>query len=358
MVPGGIHLPYEATPKMIASAKVHSVIKGEAPDIINIEYYGASVSIDDKPRSWHFTQLKDGEISIAFLRKEGASYKFCDPENGKLVVEPQFVEYDLSAMPLDRLLSELVFSAQTGKGFVKLQAIEQIGAWGQVSRRKLLGGGYSIKDGVLGESQARVVLRELRSSNDLKERAFALIAGLEIGDSPGVDGAMSLFAAMADGAEQQCVYERSRYPCSISNLQERFIQVVDDSTRTFLRDANGAVIHKGGLARGVSGFDYPEFCKQVLQSEPVRNSVEMRKHVANTIWILEDARNIPDAINLLSDSDSYVRYVAVGFLQKTVNKDASQFVWETYQAQESDRLQYWRKWWQANRSQFNAPADR
>ena len=118
--------------RMIATSKVLSVIKGECPKVIDIEFHypkDGTIHLVDLP--WLiYTELKEGETCIVFL-KESKPYYILNRINSKTRVEPKIIDYNLGDTPNLRLLAEFLAGCSSDNEMVKLQAVEELGYLGE-----------------------------------------------------------------------------------------------------------------------------------------------------------------------------------------------------------------------------------
>jgi len=374
--------------RMIATSKVLSVIKGECPQVINIEF------LYPKERNRNFgiplcqlyTELSENEVCIVFLKQAKTYYKL-NRITSKARVQPEIVDCNLGNTPNLRLLAEFLAGCNSGNEIVKLQAVEELGCLGEVMIRQLrefMGDKESFQRIAFGIGRAKDALRKTRSSENIVIRTASIISSFQVDDSPGIEWPLELlrmnpsYFTPNDSLKKYGIRD-----FCVSSLQLRLLETMDSTTRRAVVDLkDGSVIRrKEGspyIFRGVRGFDYAEFFKQALDCESVKKDTQMRSHIANVIWIRYEKRSVPDMIRLLDDSNIHIRSTAVSALRKCINSDRSNS-WERlhfynpraakeylrrgiekpledrqkdYEDYEQEYIQYWKKWWQEHKSKF------
>jgi hypothetical protein len=288
------NLPSGPTAVNVASVKRLSTLKGECPAEFEIEFQGepgeaVTPRVAGGIAPFGFTQLVAGECCLVFLTQTDGGYALHSPHSGKLALVPRAVAYEPGASPLDKLLAELMITARYGEGEAQMRAIEEIGKWGVLMRQRLYNGGYSVRSDSLGkaESALRALLMQLRSSKDLTLRGLAMVASIQFGAAPTSDEALSLYntSAPTEAIPNPIVGNSGS---SLEEMQQKFIDALADSMISTLRYADGRGIPRsdGGFVRGVSGFDYAEFCRRAAELEPVKKSEQMRGGLSRIIWLL------------------------------------------------------------------------
>ena len=229
-------------------------------------------------------------------------------------------------------------------------------------------------------------LSKIRESKDFVIRNVSYITSFQADVSPGTEGPLKLLHMSPtefDPNESFKKYGIKNF--CVSDLQLRLLKTMDESTRRFIVDMNDhTVIGREndipGLYRGLRDFDYAEFYNQALDCESVKNSEQMRTAIANVLWIRFERKSVPVIVRLLDETNSHIRSTAVSTLRKCINADYSNS-WEPedfyrtfkgnefyftdqkpekslkegqkdYQDHEQEYIQYWKNWWQKNKSDF------
>ena len=374
--------------RMIATSKILSVIKGECPQVIDIEF------LYPKERNRNFgiplrqlyTELSENEVCIVFLKQAKTYYKL-NRIMSKARVQPEIVDYNLGDTPNLRLLAEFLAGCNSGNEIVKLQAVEELGYLGEVMIRQLRpikGDKESFQRIAFGLGKAKDALRKTRSSKDLVIRTSSIISSFQVDDSPGIEEPLKLlkmnpsYFTPNDSLKKYGIRD-----FCVSSLQLRLLETIDSTTRrAVINLKDGSVIRREEgspyIFRGVRGFDYAEFFKQALDCESVKKDTQMRSHIANVIWIRYEKRSASDMIRLLDDLSMHIRRTTVSALRKCINSDRSNS-WERlhfydphaakeylrrgiekpledrqkdYEDYEQEYIQYWKKWWQEHKSKF------
>lgn len=374
--------------EMIATSKVLSVVKGECPEVINIEFI--------RPANNHstlgflpeelYTDLSENEICLVFLKGAGPNYKL-NRINSKARVQPEVVEYNLGETPNLKLLAEFLAGCESGNGMVKLQAVEELGYLGDAMLRELrfseVGKELFLRTSS-GLGKAKESLRKTCRCEDLVIRNISIISSFQLDDSPGIEGPLELLRMnSSDFGSNGSLKKYGIRDFCISDLQLRLLETMDSTTRRILVDIkNGSVIRReeGGPYpfRCVRGFDYADFYKQALDYESVKSSEQMRTSIANVIWIRYERASVPEMMRLLDDPSMHIRSTAVSALRKCIHSDMSNS-WEPrhfydpeaareymnsgiekkleerqkdYQDHEQEYILYWKKWWQKHKDEF------
>ena len=374
--------------RMIATSKVLSVIKGECPQVIDIEFLYPKERNRNfgSPLCQIYTELSENEVCIVFLKQAKTFYKL-NRITGKARVQPEIVDYNLGNTPNLRLLAEFLAGCNSGNEIVKLQAVEELGYLGEVMIRQLrefMGDKESFQRIAFGLGRAKGALRKTRSGENIVIRTASIISSFQVDDSPGIEEPLELlkmnpsYFTPNDSLKKYGIRD-----FCVSSLQLRLLETMDSTTRRTvidLKDGSKIRREKGSPYpfRGVRGFDYAEFFKQALDCESVKKNAQMRIHIANVIWIRYEKRSVPDMIRLLDDLSMHIRSTAVSALRKCINSDRSNS-WERlhfynpraakeylrsgiekpledrqkdYEDYEQEYIQYWKKWWQEHKSKF------
>lgn len=374
--------------RMIATSKVLSVIKGECPQVIDIEFLYPKEKNRNfgSPLCQLYTELSENEVCIVFLKQAKTFYKL-NRITSKARVQPEIVDYNLGETPNLRLLVEFLAGCNSGNEIVKLQAVEELGYLGEVMislLRPIKGDKESFQRIAFGIGRAKDALRKTRSSENIVIRTASIISSFQVDDSPGIEWPLELlrmnpsYFTPNDSLKKYGIRD-----FCVSSLQLRLLETIDSTTRRVVIDLkDGSVIRREEGSpypfRGVRGFDYAEFFKQALDCESVKKDTQMRSRIANVIWIRYEKRSVPDMIRLLDDLNIHIRRTTVSALRKCINSDRSNS-WERlhfydpraakeylrsgiekpledrlkdYQDNEQEYIQYWKKWWQEHKSKF------
>jgi hypothetical protein len=373
---------------LIATSKVLSVIKGECPQVIDIEFlYPEERNLDFGSLLCQiYVELSENEVCIVFLKQEKPYYKL-NRIMSKARVQPEIVDYNLGDTPNLRLLAEFLAGCKSDDEMVKLQAVEELGCLGDV----MIGRLRQFKDDkemfqrlAFGLVKAKEALRKTHSSENIVIRTASVISSFQADDSPGIEGPLELlkmnpsYFTPDDSLKKYGIRD-----FCVSGLQLRLLEAMDSTTRRFVVDLkDGSKIRREDgspyIFRGVRDFDYAKFFSQVLDCESVKKDTQMRGAIANVIWIRYEKRSVPDMIRLLDDSNMHIRSTAVSALRKCINSDRSNS-WERlhfydpraaeeylrrgiekpledrqkdYEDYEQEYIQYWKKWWQEHKSKF------
>jgi len=350
--------------RMIASAKVLSVIKGKCAQVIDIQFHypqDGTMQWGDPP--WLiYTELKEGETCLVFL-KESEPYYILDRINSKARVEPKTIDYNLGDIPNLRLLAEFLAGCNSDNEMVKLQAVEELGYLGEAMIQELRpfkGQKELFQRVAFALGRAKDALSKTRSCEDLVIKNVSVISSFQVDDSPGIEGPLELLRMNpSDFDPNDSLKKYGIRDFCISSLQLRLLQTMDSTTRRAVVNlTDGSVIWREDgrpdIYRGVRDFNYAEFFKQALDCEAVRENDDMRSAIANVIWIRCEKESLPEMVRLLDDENQYVRFVAVGSLMKYTGGGPERGGWEEFKKTEKEYVQYWKKWWKENKEQFNA----
>jgi len=376
--------------EMVAASKVLSVVKGECPNVIDIEFY--------RPTKNHstlgllpgelYTDLSENEVCLVFLKASGPHYKL-NRIQSKARVRPEVVDYDLGETPNLKLLPEFLAGCDSDNEMVKLQAVEELGYLGEemiTQLREIRGDKELFQKVAICLGKAKDALRKTRFCDDLVIRNVSVFSGFQVDDSPGIEGPLELLRMNpSDFDPNDSLKKYGIRDFCISSLQLSLLETMDATTRRFVVNLkDGSLIRRQDGSsypfRGVRGFDYAEFYRQALDCEPVRNSEQMRRAIANVIWIRYEKRSVPEMIRLLDDSSMHIRRTAASALRKCINSDFSNS-WERrhfydpraakealrkafekkledrlkdYKDNEQEYILYWKNWWQDNRRRFES----
>jgi len=373
---------------MIATSKVLSVIKGECPDVIDIEFRrpkNSNSTLGLLPGEL-YTDLSENEVCLVFLKASGVNYKL-SRINSKARVRPEVVQYNLGETPDLKLLAEFLAGCDSENELVKLQAAEELGYLGDAMIRKLR---FSREDKELFRkmaadlNRAKEALRKMRSCDDMVIRNVSIISSFQVDDSPGIEGPLELLLMNpSDFDLNDSLRKYGIRDFCISSLQLRLLETMDDATRRVVVDLKDGTVIRREIGspypyRGVRGFDYADFYRQALNCEAVKNNEQMRTAIANVLWRRYERASVPEMIGFLDNSKIYIRMAAVSALRTCINSDRSNS-WELgdfynpqttdpgssnipekpleqrlkdYENNEQEYIQYWKNWWQEHENEF------
>ena len=378
--------------RMKATAKVLSVIKGKCPESIEIEFeYPIGNNIDTGiPISNLITGLSEKEICIVFLQKQKDQYKL-NSIKSKLRVVPEVLKHNFGDEPNMRLVDEFLAGCESDDEFIKLQAAEELGFQSEEIiknfRTSLSNTELFDKNALMLGKIQKELIRSCKSK-DFVIRNISYISCFQADVSPGIEGPLQLLRtnpSVFDKNDSMKKYEIQNF--SVSDLQVRLLETMDSATRRTVYDMNNRTIirREDGIHeiyRGLREFDYAEFFNQALDCNSVKNSEQMRKAIANILWIRFERKSVPVIVRLLDDRDVYVRQTAVSALRKCINGDYSNS-WEPddfyrsfkgneyyfsanqkteesleerqkdYQEHEQEYIKYWKDWWQNKKKDFS-----
>ena len=373
--------------RMIAKAEVISVVKGQCPDKIDIEFhypkdvskfvstvrrkyprvadfafpYSKGTNGGLSPLSWDFyARLSKGEVALVFLKQSDDHYKL-GPITSKARVEPKKVPYNLGQTPNLKLLAEFLAGCESDNEMVKLQAVEELGYLGLAmieDLRPAKSDNELFQKIASGLTAAKHALAKVRSSKNPVISSASFISSFQVDDSPGIEGPLRLLRtdqALFDPNDSAKKYGIRSF--SIPALQLRLLETMDATTRRAVIDLkDGSVIRppdgRPGIYRGVRNFDYAGFYRLALDCPAVKNSPEMRSAIANVIWIRCEKSSVPEMARLLDDSNTYARFVAVGALMNYTGQGPERRGWEEFEKDDRQYIEYWKNWWQQNKDNF------
>ena len=371
---------------IIATSKVLSVVKGECPDVIDIEFHRPK---DDNSLLGHlpgelYTNLSENEVCLVFLKESGHNFKL-NRIWSKARVRSEIVEYNPDDTPDLKLLAEFIPGVDSRDELVKLQAAEELGYLGDAIVRRLRLSKENeelFQRMVFGLKRAKEALRKMHADEDIVVRNISVISSFQADDSPGIERPLELLRLNpSDFDMNDSLRKYGVRDFCIPSLQNRLLETMDSTTRRSVVDLKDGsrIKRKDGSPypfRGVRGFDYADFYRQALDCEAVRNSEQMRSAIANVIWIRYERESVPEMIQLLDDSCMHIRRTAVSALRKCVNSDRSNS-WEPrhfydpdaareymnsgvekkledrlkdHQDNEQEYIRYWKKWWQQHKN--------
>ena len=287
--------------RMRARSKVISVIKGECPQVIDIEFHYPKdrKPIASPPNGHTYTGLSENEVCIVFLKQEKPFYKL-NRINSKLRVEAEVVDYNLGDTPDLRLLAEFLAACNSDNELIKLQAVEELGYLGNTMIHQIYRSPYLDSKQVLERciemdsalEKARQTIKKMYSSRDVAIKNLAVIASFQVGVSPGLEKPLELLRMNpSDFGPNDSLKKYGIPDFCISSLQLRLLQTMDSTTRRFLVNLKDQSIIKkesGSYLRGVPDFDYAEFAKQAAQCKVVKDNKEMLSAIAHILWITDD----------------------------------------------------------------------
>jgi len=373
---------------MIATSKVLSIVKGECPDVIDIEFLRPK---DNNSIIGHlpgelYTDLSENEVCLVFLKASGHNFKL-NRIWSKTRVQPEIVKYNPDDIPDLKLLTEFIAGCDSQDELVKLQAAEELGYLGDALVRKLrlsMAEKELFQRMVFGLISAKEALRKMHSDEDIVIRNISVISSFQADDSPGIERPLELLRLNpSDFDVNDSLGKYGVRDFCVSSLQLRLLETMDSTTRRSVVDLKDGsrIRRKDGSPypfRGVRGFDYADFYRQALDCEAVRKSEQMRSAIANVLWIRYERASVPEMMKLLDDSKMYVRMAAVSALRKCINSDRSNS-WEPrhfydpaaareyinnsvekkledrqkdYQDNEQEYILYWKNWWHQHKNKF------
>jgi len=358
-LPGG-----KADPsRMLARSKVLSVIKGECKPAIDIEFDDQRSRTAGFSPSGRGTELTKGEVCIVFLKHQEGRYVL-NRIRSKLRVRPEVVDYNLGDTPNLRLLAEMLAGCDSKNEMVQLQAVEELGYLSKAMFRELRpfkGDRELFEKMAFGLIRTKEALQRMRRSENQMIRGMSIISSFWADDSPGIEGPLELLRMNpSDFDKDDSLRKYGTWGFCVSDLQLRLLETMDSATRRAVVDLkDGSVIRREdgnlGMYRGVRGFDYAEFYRQALDCDAVRKNEQMRGAIANVIWIRYEKRSVPLMVQLLDDSNLYVRFVAVGSLMKYTGEGPKRSSWEEFGERNQKYVEYWKGWWSKNKARFRAP---
>jgi len=375
--------------RMIATAKVLSIIKGECPEAIEIEYeYPTENNINmGIPISHLTTGLSEKEICIVFLKLQENKYKL-NRIRSKLRVVPEIVDYNLGDEPNMKLVAEFLAGCESNDDLIKLQAVEELGFHAEEMIKNLTtsrNNNETFDKIAYVLSKIKDALKKTRQSNDLVIRSISNISSFQADDSPGTEEPLKLLKINPSEFDSNDSFKKYGIKSfCVSDLQLRLLETMDSTTRRVVYDMNdGSTLRREdgnpGIYRGLRDFDYTEFYNKALDCDSVKNSKQMRTAIANVLWIRFEKRSVPVIVRLLDDPQ--ISHTAVSALRKCINADFSNS-WEPedfyrsfkgnefyftdqkpeksleerqkdYQDHEQEYIQFWKDWWQKNKDDFN-----
>jgi len=376
--------------EIIAASKVLSVVKGECPEVINVEFLRPANNhskLGLLPGELH-TDLSENEVCLVFLKCSGPNYKL-NRIHSKARTWPEIINYNLGDTSDLKLLAEFLAGCESENEMVKLQAVEELGYLGEAMISELRSSEVVtelFQRTVSGLGSAKEALRKTSHCEDLVIRNISIISSFQVDDSPGIEGPLKLLRMdPSDFGPNDSLKKYGIRDFCISSLQLRLLETMDATTRRAVVNLkDGSTIwreDKTDIFRGLREFDYAEFYRQALDCEAAKSSDQMRTAIANVIWIRYERRSVPEMIQLLDDSCMHIRSTAVSALRKCINSDHSNS-WEPrhfydpdaareymnsgiekkledrqkdYEDNEQEYIHYWRNWWQEHKNELKTP---
>lgn len=368
--------------RKIATAKVVSIVKGKCGDTIQIE---ASLHPLDMPQS---TELHPGECCLVFLKRSDSGY-LLNRVRSKARVVAKAVDYQQDDDVLLRLLTEFLAGLKAKDEMIRLQAVEELGYIGDELMEKLKpfqNGDEQSRRVAFYLKQARHAIRKARSDENFVIRNVAVMSSFKLGDPPSLDQTIAILRA--DPNDFNPADSKSKYGIHdfcISALQRSLLETMDQTTRRSVKDlGDGLTIRatppQRGIFRGVPGFPYADLYRWALETDIVKNNKDLRRAIANVIWIRYEKESVPQMIQLLDDPERDIRHTAVSALMKCINDnlntawDSRSFYssgWDSiqlmnqlkempleqrqkeYQEHEQEYINYWKSWWSENQGRFS-----
>jgi hypothetical protein len=297
--------------------------------------HGVLIDGPDPPR------LAAGDIRVVFLDMRGDQLVFHDLDQPYMPATASAAPDAGNGTPEDRLLAELIADARGNDTALSDFGYVQLAAWchTQINDYQEPSSG----DAIIFKPAMRTLLAEAAASNQTRRQGLAAWVSVVAGVSPGaVEAARAL-----GGLDPLSVRERpGRMLPPTDTVQAGLVGALDASTRHMnRRRTSGPAGRLASMPRGIDAFDYVSFCHTALRSEAARSSVQVRKGIANIIWIMEDERSIPDAAALLDDADPYIRECGVGVLEKIVNHKQPDVPYEDSLKRQPEEVRRWKAWW-------------
>ena len=371
--------------RRIAVAEVVSVIKGSCPASIEIEHQfpAGNDPAWGFPTCQLFTELRAGESCLVFLKGSGAPYSLNRIQSkARVVASP--VAYDLEDEPLLKLLAEFLAGLSCNDEMICLQSAQELGHIGDELMGHVQpfegddGRSRRIADAI---KRARSAIQAMRSSQDFVIRSAAIISSFQLADPPALDETLQILPTDANSfgpAASEAKYGIRGF--CVSDVQNRLLATMDATTRRFIRNLDdGSMIEapggRHGPYRGTPGFPYARFFRAALATDVVARSADMRKAIANVIWIRYEKASVPEMIRLLDDPVIHIRGTAVSALNQCVNGNFSN-EWDRrtfyqmdqvsgqsdrkpleqrlqdYERNEREYIQHWKAWWAEHRGEF------
>ena len=365
---------YQARVEVLAS------IKGKLAGtlLINFNYPPAENLAQDKWLEGMYSRLQPGETCLALMKVTGTKYTLLEGP-GKVPADPEIFAYDLGDEPAQKLLAEFCGGARSRDKQVQRTAIEQLGYLGEDCYKNLHNLNairFLLQEKDLRRAQA--VVKEACHSADPILRGLAFCSGFQLNVNPGLEGPLEFMKLTVPAEESAPAWVEfdSRHP-QIITLRRRLLRTLDETTRRSIPDPNtGQTMWKpdhSDIYRGVPGFDYARFYREVLSLPLVAQDLELRRECANVIWIRFEKSSVPEMIRLLDDPNSSIRQTGVSALRKCIHHDFSnswdlQYLEKSapmnlperpleerlaeYRTNEAAYLAYWRQWWGENKNQY------
>lgn len=372
----------------VATAKVTSILKGSCDDVIQIHFY---YQIDNvlrmaPPEVPLIKELQPGEDWLVFLQHTDKGY-FLNRVRNKARVSAKKVNYHDSKDLLIRLLAEFQAGLDAEDGMVRLQAVEELGYIGAKLLKQLRpfegedGENYRIAQSL---KEVRRAIRRACSDKDIVVRSVAVMSSFKLGEPPRIDQVKAILKTnpnMMTPAESRSKYGIDDF--CVATLQRSLLSTMDETTRRRMKDLkDGSTMMRRprGIFRGAPGFAYADFYRWALETDLVKSNKDLRRSIANVIWIRYDKESVPEMIQMLDDPEQSIRHTAVSALKKCINGNFSN-AWDRrsfyssgfesaklmneikekpleerqkdYREHEREYIQYWKKWWSENQEGFH-----
>lgn len=371
----------------VATAKVISIIKGSCDAVIQIQFHAPKDEMAKRELpGWRLlTELQSGEHCLVFLRNTDKGY-FLNRIRSKARVAAKKVDYHQDNNILIRLLAEFQAGLDAEDEMVRLQAVEELGYVGDELLEKLRP--FQAEDGENHRiahrlKEARRAIRRACLDKDFVVRSVAVMSSFKLGDPPRIDQVKAIL--QADPNMMTPAESRSKYGIGdfcVTSLQRSLLSTMDETTRRRMKDLkDGSTMMRRprGIFRGAPGFAYADFYRWALETDLVKSNKDLRRSIANVIWIRYEKDSVPQMIQMLDDPEQSIRHTAVSALKKCINGNFSN-AWDRrsfyssgfdsirrmheikekpleerqkdYREHEHEYIQYWKKWWSENQEGF------
>ncbi len=301
-------------PRVIASAKVLSTIKGKARNSVGIEFPGFPHGQKFVVNWPMYTGLSKGLTCIVFLKTESSPARFADSQTGAILVPAKAPARSYGDGSEDKLLAELVSAAQNGDDYTRKSALEQLGK--------------------LSDNRAKDVLRGPSKSTDLAQRTAGLVARIGVGDAPAQKDLLAILSMYpADMTSHGGGYMGKLGPFYSMPEQREIVDAVCATAR-----------HIRGCARPLKGFDYVGFVRKSLGCRVIKENVILRSDLVGILRDLGNPKSMPLLLKLLDDPSQVVRYMAATSFA-VLAKDNKWFpAGEIFNKNEAKYIKHCREW--------------
>lgn len=300
-------------------AHILGTIKGATAENIHITV-PQNTNLIESPS---YVNYKIGEVCLVFLKGNSSPYMLLDPDSSNLldVAKPDTAVFKYSTdIAYDRLAKCLMWTVNGSKGWIRLQAIRQLG--------------------YLGDHRAASLLRQFAKSDDIALRSLSYEARIHIGDPPDVNDMITILDMTPESINENQSHN--------GNTGNRY---GNEYLQNLLFDAVWQSIipeQKFGIKLPVSkveGFDYLAFFEKAMNTKSFRTIRDARSQLAGSLGELKDPKATPILMRLLDDEDAQVRYMATWALNEIYGGldsagDANAFIKDEVKYQT-----YWKAFW-------------